>query len=412
MIYNNICLFEDNDYAHFFPLTLNRPIYDLLIGIGTLYEKIHQAFDRATVTLHARQNLKSLLRHHHPGISINHMTQGAPCLFINGRVVMSADFFNSLTNLDTSHNWLLTHQGIVLAAYLNQKNLVIMSELLSKTPSNQEIIAELRQTCMTKEIETIQVMTNLWDFITEHPTIMDLDFTKKIQGVLKGTLDSYVSIYNESKIFMDKGSSVEAFCVLDARKGPIYIGKNVVIEPHTRLEGPLYIGEDSRILGGRVSASAIGPSCKIHGEISHSIVLGYSNKSHDGFVGHSYLGEWVNCGALTTTSNLKNTYGNVMLDFGEKKVKTDQIFIGAFLGDFTKTAIGTTLNTGTIVGFGATLLGQSVHNKYIPAFAWGERGCYQKCHLDKFMEIAARQMERRGKILSDAEKEIISSLYS
>lgn len=411
-IMNHVCIFEDDRYASFFPLTATRPVYDLLIGIGTLYQKVARFFPQTAITLHTRPLLKSLVKQNHPGLAVNTLNTGSACLFINGRVVMTSAFFKTLSEIDLQYDWLFTSNGQVLGAYLKDQNLTIMKDLLEGNPSNEQIITALRSNCMGKELENIPYMTHIWDFIAMNDLVLREDFQQHHQfGIIKGKIQPFTSIYKEDNVFIDSGSILEDYVVLNAENGPIYIDQNVYIEAHTRIEGPIYIGPNTRIMGGKITASTIGPYCKVRGELNHTIILGYSNKGHDGFLGHAYLGEWVNLGALTTNSNLKNTYGEVMLDLGEGKIKTGQTFLGVFLGDYAKTAIGTLFNTGTIAGLGATILGASVHEKLIPPFAWGEKGRYLKCDLSKFLEIARRQMARRNRTLTLVEEEILTYAY-
>jgi UDP-N-acetylglucosamine diphosphorylase/glucosamine-1-phosphate N-acetyltransferase len=190
------------------------------------------------------------------------------------------------------------------------------------------------------------------------------------------------------------GAIVEPGVVLDCRDGVIVLEDGVVVRAGSRLQGPLYIGAGSVILGGAIRHSAIGPQCRVHGEVSSSVFLGYANKSHDGFLGHSVLGHWVNLGAGTITSNLKNTYGPVRLDLPDARIDTGRVNLGTLFGDHAKTAIGTLLPTACVVGAAANLFGAPAAPKYVPPFAWGDAGA----HLDVegFVRIAGRVMPRRG----------------
>jgi len=167
-----------------------------------------------------------------------------------------------------------------------------------------------------------------------------------------------------------------------------------VVRAGSRLEGPLYLGHHSWILGGAVRHSSIGPHCRVHGEVAYTVFLGYANKSHDGFVGHSVLGQWVNLGAGTTTSNLKNTYGEVRLELPDGRLGTGRQNLGALFGDHAKTAIGALLGAGTVVGAGANVLGGPVP-RYVRPFAWGAAG-EERMAADGFLTVARRVMPRRG----------------
>ncbi len=197
--------------------------------------------------------------------------------------------------------------------------------------------------------------------------------------------------------------------VFDLTDGPILVRKGAEISAFTRIIGPVFIGEKAIIVGDRVSSSSIGEVSKVRGEVSNTIVLGYSNKGHTGFVGHSYLGRWVNLGAGTTTSNLKNTYGKVQLQTSGRLRDTGEQFLGTFFGDYSKTGIGTMLTTGTVIGAGANVFGSGMPAKSVAAFAWGAEERYE---IEKFLEVAARMMARRHVGLSDGAREMIRGAYS
>ncbi len=191
------------------------------------------------------------------------------------------------------------------------------------------------------------------------------------------------------------GAAVEPAVVFDVRHGAVVLEAGVEVRSGTRLEGPVFVGVNSKVLGGFVRASVIGPECRVHGEIAACVFLGYANKGHDGFLGHSVVGHWVNLGALTTTSNLKNTYGAVRLDVGGQRIETGRQNLGTLFGDHAKTAIGTMLATGTVVGAGAHLFGPPTPPKYVPPFAWGSQGD-ERLTAEGFLRVAERVMPRRG----------------
>ena len=205
---------------------------------------------------------------------------------------------------------------------------------------------------------------------------------------------------------------VEPNVILDATAGPICIGAGSTVHAFTRLVGPCFVGRHSSVLGDRVALSAIGDVCKVRGEMSNTIVLGYANKGHDGFVGHSYLGRWVNLGAGTITSNLKNTYGSVALWTPKGERDTGMQFLGTLFGDHAKTGIGTCLSTGTVLGTGANVYGGSMPPKVVAPFSWGDARPYSVYRLDKFLEVAERVMERRHVTLSSAARLQLSAAHA
>lgn len=203
---------------------------------------------------------------------------------------------------------------------------------------------------------------------------------------------------------------VEPGVVFDVRNGPAVIEDGVEVRHGSRLEGPVYLGAGTRVLGGDIRGTVVGPNCRVHGEIAVTVFLGYSNKSHDGFLGHSVVGSWVNLGAGTTTSNLKNTYGPVRLDIGDHRIDTGRLNLGTIFGDHAKTAIGTMLATGTIVSVGANLFGPSPPPKFVAPFAWGNDG-RERLTEEGFLRIAARVMERRGIEMTPPRRRSLHATY-
>ena len=194
---------------------------------------------------------------------------------------------------------------------------------------------------------------------------------------------------------------IEPGVVFDTRGGAIIVEEGAEIRAGSRLEGPLYVGAGSRILGGAVRGSVFGPECRIHGEVAASVFLGYANKSHDGFVGHSVVGRWANLGAGTITSNLKNTYGDVRMEVAGHRFETGRQFLGSIVGDHAKTAIGTLLPTGTVIGTGANVFGPGAVPKWIPPFSWGMDGT-EVLSEEGFLRIAHRVLPRRHVALTPA----------
>jgi len=205
------------------------------------------------------------------------------------------------------------------------------------------------------------------------------------------------------------GAAVEPGVVFDTRAGAIVLEQHSYVRSGTRLAGPLYVGPGSEILGGSLGGSAIGPRCKVHGELSTTVFFGYANKAHDGFLGHSVVGRWANFGAGTTTSNLKNTYGAVRLDVGGTRIETGRQLLGTLLGDHAKTAIGTLLPTGAVVGAGANVFGAANAPKETAPFAWGTTG--ERVSLDGFLTTARRVMPRRAVEVTDAVAAALTAAY-
>lgn len=215
-------------------------------------------------------------------------------------------------------------------------------------------------------------------------------------------------VIGEHPLFCEAGAKIEPQVVFDVSAGPVLVRRGAEIPAFTRIIGPCFIGEHCVIVGDRIASSSLGEVSKVRGEISNSIVLGHSNKGHTGFLGHSYLGRWVNLGAGTTTSNMKNTYGSVQLQTAHGPTDTKQQFLGTFFGDYSKTGIGTMLTTGTIVGAGANVFGTEMPPKSVTPFAWGAHDRYD---VEKFLEVAERMMARRRIKLTEGARASLRAAY-
>lgn len=409
---NHVCIFEDLGFQSLLPLTSTRPVYDLLSGTSVLFEKFYRYFSHTNINLHCRPYLKPSLKKKYPGISINKINSGLPCLFLNGRVLMTEELYNRVTDIDEDHNYLFTYKGDLIALYLCDDLLNYMIDVLHDIPSPINLIQYFRNHCISKELDHVHIVRTPWDLISLNSTALKLDFAFRNQpGIVKGDIKPFASIYNENNVYVGRNTVIEDFVVINAEKGPVYIEEDVLICSGSRLEGPLYIGKHSHILGARLSASSIGPFCKVGGEISNSIFYGFSNKAHDGFLGHSYIGEWVNLGAGTITSNLKNTYGKVSISTPQETVDTGLQFLGSIIGDHCKTSIGTRLPTGCIVSYGCNLIGSEAHAKFVPPFRWGAAQHYEEFKLGKFIDIAKKMMLRRKRDLLEPQQDLIHFLF-
>jgi UDP-N-acetylglucosamine diphosphorylase/glucosamine-1-phosphate N-acetyltransferase len=207
-----------------------------------------------------------------------------------------------------------------------------------------------------------------------------------------------------------RDAAVEPGVVFDLRGGPVVLESGAEVRAGTRLEGPLWVGANAHVLGGPVRGSAIGPRTNVRGEVSHCVFLGYANKAHDGFVGHSVIGRWANLGAGTITSNLKNTYGRVRLDVAGTPLDTGLQFLGSLIGDHAKTAIGTLLGTGTVIGTGANVFDAVRPPKYVPPFAWGATGS-ARLSRDGFLKIVERVLPRRDVVVDEATRALLGRIY-
>ena len=212
-------------------------------------------------------------------------------------------------------------------------------------------------------------------------------------------------------VYVERGAVLEPLVVLDASAGPVLVRRGATVQAFTRLVGPCYVGENATIAGDRVSGCSIGEMAKVRGDISASVVLGHANKGHDGFVGHSYLGRWVNLGAGTTTSNLKNTYGSVAIATPTGLRDTGMQFLGTLFGDHAKTGIGMRLTTGSVIGAGANVYGSTMPGKVVPPFAWGDCAPYGSFGFEKFIVVAERVMARRHVELDSGMRRMLAAAF-
>jgi UDP-N-acetylglucosamine diphosphorylase/glucosamine-1-phosphate N-acetyltransferase len=249
---------------------------------------------------------------------------------------------------------------------------------------------------------------HVWDVIAHLSPMLAEDV---LVLATKGRVSSVGIGETVQNVYTEDGAIVEPHVHFDTSAGPVFVRRGATVQAFTRIVGPCMIGADSLVGSDKISGSAIGEACKVHGEMSATILLGHANKGHDGFVGHSYFGRWVNLGAGTITSNLKNTYGTVQLWTPGGEVDTGLQFLGTLFGDHAKTGIGTSLTTGTVIGAGANIYGSVMPPKAVPPFAWGDQPPYSTYRLDKFIDVARRVMARRHVDLSERQARALTASY-
>ena len=259
--------------------------------------------------------------------------------------------------------------------------------------------------------ETGWWMSEVWDYVARLVPMLEHDLP--ILGAsFPQELPAGALRVGDGAVFIEDGAVIEPSVCFDVSAGPVLVRRGAHVQAFTRLVGPLYIGADCTVTTDKVAASSIGDVCKVHGELANTIFIGHANKGHDGFVGHSILGRWVNLGAGTITSNLKNTYGTVQLWTPDGIRETGQQFLGTLFGDHAKTGIGLRLTTGTVLGAGANVYGSEMPPKAVAPFSWGEAGSFSDYRLDKFLDVAARMMARRHVDLGDQAKSQLSASYA
>lgn len=251
-----------------------------------------------------------------------------------------------------------------------------------------------------------------WHLLEANPGAIASDLAAARGGV-RGEVHRLACLEIPERIVVGEGAVVGAFAVLDAGPGPILVGRGARIAPHTVVTGPCVVGPGTQLLGGFVSGTTFGPECRVAGEVEASVWQGYGNKRHHGFVGHSVLGEWVNLGALTTTSDLKNNYGHVRVWVEGVEVDTRSAKVGAFVGAHVKTGIGTLLPTGASLGTGANLFGGGVFApKRVPSFAWWDGTRASEHELERFLATARVAFSRRGRELGPDDEQALRALFA
>jgi len=254
-----------------------------------------------------------------------------------------------------------------------------------------------------------------WEIFQFNKEQIEADFAIITKGRTSQPItDPHTVVYGKENVFLEEGASIRA-AIINAENGPVYIGKNAQVHEGAIISGAFALCEGSHVnMGAKIKGdSTVGPHSKVGGEVSNSVIFGFTNKGHDGFLGNSVIGEWCNLGADTNTSNLKNNYAPVKLwnYTSERFVQTGLQFCGLMMGDHAKCGINTMFNTGTVVGVGANVFGAGFPKNFIPSFSWGGASGLITFQSRKFYEVAEAVMQRRGMTFDDTEKEIIDRIF-
>ena len=384
-----ICLFEDNSVGFFEPLIYSRAVYDLVCGGVSLKEKFRRAYPDAKFSLHCREFLSGMMKDKNPGVSVNDITDDK-CLFLNGRVIAGLDL-PSIIPLDDNVDKLYLKNDILIAARLSGSNLKKFTQHL-----NKQIELSFFPSLPKQEVN-VKTISFVWDLIKENNNelIADINYLSG-QNWFHNHAGSVHHIKKDN-IFIERNAVIKPGVVLDASDGPIYIGENSIIYPNSVIMGPVYIGHSTLIksLSKIYENVSIGDVCKIGGEVESSIIMSWSNKQHDGYLGHAYLGSWINLGADTNCSDLRNNYGFVKTHVNGQDINTRTQFLGLIMGDHSKTGINSMFNTGSVVGFSCNIFGSGFPDKYLPSFSWGGSDKLETYDVDKCLDTAKVVMSRR-----------------
>jgi len=401
---SHIYIFEDANYSRLAPLVYTRATFELRCGLYTQWERISRLYPGATITLFCRDALADIVKERYP-LEVNApRKQNDSCLFINGRAILSRP-----VSLEGPEE--IGMQGDTVVYLRLKKN--SPGKISYNTFLEENYHEKWENTLPRVDIHT-PVFSYYWDIIKRNAHQIAEDFSLFVkEGRNAGNVYEGTYLINKDKIYIGKGSRIKPCCVLDAENGPVYIGNNVTISPNTSIEGPVYIGDNSVILpNSRLRGGTnIGEVCKIGGEIVNTIFHSFTNKQHDGFLGDSYLGSWVNIGADTTNSNLLNTYGLIKVQMGNTLINTNHNSLGMAMGDHTKTAINTTIMTGSVIGFACNIVTNLYPPKYLPSFSWCTVNGIRVYEWDKALCVARLAMERRDKKMSAAEEELFKKIF-
>ena len=359
-------IFEDKA-ENFYPFTINHSIIEIRGGAFSLLERVKQQISNEDkIILVVRDNIKDIVSERHPDIDVN--------------------------------------PEIIPPSYLCRAGILNVMDSKSCVKLEKEIsLSDFKQ-----KISNTSNEEYLWDYLKLNNLQNDRD---KFDMSIKGDFHQSCIFVGKNNIHIAESAKISAGAILDATDGPIIIDNNAFIDIGALVKGPTYIGRGSTINpGSKIRGNvSIGPSCKVGGEVEDTTFHGYSNKQHDGYMGHSYIGEWVNLGANTNNSDLKNNYSNVKFQIGDNLIDTKQMFLGCMIGDYTKTGISTMINTGTYIGLGCNLFGGDFQPKQVESFSWGTE---ERMNLDKFLKTLKIVKERRNSIVSKTEKALITKFYN
>jgi UDP-N-acetylglucosamine diphosphorylase / glucose-1-phosphate thymidylyltransferase / UDP-N-acetylgalactosamine diphosphorylase / glucosamine-1-phosphate N-acetyltransferase / galactosamine-1-phosphate N-acetyltransferase len=407
-------LYDDDTARDWQPFALTRPVGELLLGAYTFRARAERLLGVPCAGHITAGHLGGFMEEGAaPVVAATSVQDSSPRLFLSSRAII--DWGWSLVPPDTAA--VLRCNDDIVGWYAPAGEATPATDWFTAPDASVDHVIDVPG----------RVLQRVWDLVAENPAQIERDFaaadrpgaaTVDVEGAGQfSTIDvegvgRFSAIdFHDDRLHLGADVTIEPGVVLDFSSGPIWLDDGVTVRAFTRLAGPAYVGPDSTLLGGPYAAISVGPVCKVHGEIEESIILGYSNKAHDGFLGHAYLGRWVNLGAMTTNSDLKNNYGSIRMWTPRGDADTGLIKLGCLLGDYVKTGIGSLLNTGTVVGAGSNLYGTEMPPKYVPPFSWGSGSELVPFDREKFLALTETVMKRRKLSLSDGMREMLGRAW-
>ena len=381
----NYILFDGNVRNQLLPFTFTRPVADIRGGVLTIREKWEHLLGFTTTTV-----TEDYLSEKFPFLELEKN------IFINASFLPSENLVNIIKGLEENQ-----------AVFLDDEPIAFF------TTEEQEVDFETYDVIQYAHDDVLRI-EHTWDIFSKNGEAIMRDFKLLTKGKISQPIPKGVWTKNPENIFIEEGATIE-FCTLNASEGPIYIGKDAEIMEGALVRGPFALCEHATLkMGAKIySNTTIGPHCKIGGEVNNSVIFGFSNKGHDGFLGNSVIGEWCNLGADTNNSNLKNNYAEVRLwDYEtEAFARTGLQFCGLMMGDHSKCGINTMFNTGTVVGVNANIFGAGFPRNFVPSYSWGGSGGFTTYKTDKAFEVAKVVMSRRNIEFSEIDSKILEHVF-
>ncbi|QNM86926.1 GlmU family protein [Polaribacter pectinis] len=381
----NYILFDGDVRDSLLPFTYTRPVAEIRVGILTIREKWEKHLGLTTTTI-----TQEYLEEKYPMVELEEN------ILINSSFCPSESLVEKIKNL--SKNEAIFKGEDVIAFY---------------TSDSQEEVDFDEYTHIEFEENLIQIK-NTWDIFSLNGEAIQQDFDLITEGRTSQPIPDGVQVLNRENIFIEEGAEI-VFATLNATSGPIYIGKDALVMENSSIRGPFSMSDNAVVkMGTKIYGdTTLGPHCKVGGEISNSVLFGYTSKGHDGYLGNSVLGEWCNLGADTNNSNLKNNYAEVKLwDYETGRfAKTGLQFCGLMMGDHSKCGINTMFNTGTVVGVSANIFGSGFPRNFIPSFSWGGASGFTEYKTNKVFEVAEVVMKRRKIVFDEKEQRILEHVF-
>jgi len=381
----NYILFDGPSRNNLLPFTFTRPVADIRVGILTIREKWETFLGYTTTTV-----TEEYLSDKYPMVEMDEN------VMINASYLPNNELVEMVKNL--TENQAIFKGEDVIAFFTKDAQEDIDFAAFEAIEFNEDVI----------KIE------HTWDIFSKNGMALEEDYELLTRGRVSQPIPSSNNVIAAQNIFLEEGAKLE-FTTLNASSGPIYIGKDAEIMEGSIIRGPFALCEHATVkLGAKIyGPTTVGPHSKVGGEVNNSVLFGYSNKGHDGFLGNSVLGEWCNLGADTNNSNLKNNYAEVRLwDYNtESFARTGLQFCGLMMGDHSKCGINTMFNTGTVVGVSANIFGSGFPRNFVPSFSWGGNGGFTTYLTKKAFEVAEVVMSRRQIELTDVDKAILEHVF-